>query len=418
MMGLILCFLLGSADIYVGELDGVISPASCSYLLRTIEFAEDNDALCFILKLDTPGGLDISMREITKKILNAEIPIVVYVAPKGARAASAGVFILYASHIAAMAPGTNVGAAHPVSMGGEKVDSVMAEKVTNDAVAYLTAIAKERNRNDKWAEKAIRESASIDAETALKLNVCEIIAEDEDDLIAQLNGWVVEVKEERRVLYTEASPVRKITMNLKERLLLLITNPNIAYILLLLGIYGLFFELRNPGMIFPGVVGGICIILGFYALHLLPVNYAGVALILLSAILFILEIYITSGGLLTVGAVISLVLGSLILFESDVPFFRLSWEVIMIAVVIIAAFFIFLLSLGIRAQFKKRQTGREGIIGEVGVAKTDIKPSGGTVFVHGEYWNAVSDTSIKKGCKVKVIDVEEMVLKVEKTETG
>jgi len=418
MMGLILCFLLGSADIYVGELDGVISPASCSYLLRTIEFAEDNDALCFILKLDTPGGLDISMREITKKILNAEIPIVVYVAPKGARAASAGVFILYASHIAAMAPGTNVGAAHPVSMGGEKVDSVMAEKVTNDAVAYLTAIAKERNRNDKWAEKAIRESASIDAETALKLNVCEIIAEDEDDLIAQLNGWVVEVKEERRVLYTEASPVRKITMNLKERLLLLITNPNIAYILLLLGIYGLFFELRNPGMIFPGVVGGICIILGFYALHLLPVNYAGVALILLSAILFILEIYITSGGLLTVGAVISLVLGSLILFESDVPFFRLSWEVIMIAVVIIAAFFIFLLSLGIRAQFKKRQTGREGIIGEVGVAKTDIKPSGGTVFVHGEYWNAVSDTSIKKGCKVKVIDVEEMVLKVEKTEAG
>ncbi len=418
MVGLVLCFLMGSADIYVGELDGVISPASCSYLLRAIESAEDNDALCLIFKLDTPGGLDISMREITKKILNAEIPIVVYVAPKGARAASAGVFILYASHIAAMAPGTNVGAAHPVSMGGEKVDSVMAEKVTNDAVAYLTAIAKERNRNDKWAEKAIRESASIDAETALKLNVCEIIAEDEDDLIAQLNGWVVEVKEERRVLNTEASPVREITMNLKERLLLLITNPNIAYILLLLGIYGLFFELRNPGMIFPGVVGGICIILGFYALHLLPVNYAGVALILLSAILFILEIYITSGGLLTVGAVISLVLGSLILFESDVPFFRLSWEVIMIAVVIIAAFFIFLLSLGIRAQFKKRQTGREGIIGEVGVAKTDIKPSGGTVFVHGEYWNAVSDTSIKRGCKVKIIDVEEMVLKVKKTETS
>ncbi len=417
MTGLVFCFLLVSADIYVGELDGVISPASCSYLLRTIEFAEDHDALCLILKLDTPGGLDISMREITKKILNAEIPIVVYVAPKGARAASAGVFILYASHIAAMAPGTNVGAAHPVSIGGEKVDSVMAEKVTNDAVAYLTAIAKERHRNEKWAEKSIRESASIDAETALKLNVCEIIAEDEDDLITQLNGWVAEVKEERRILNTEASPVRRITMNLKERLLLLLTNPNIAYILLLLGIYGLFFELRNPGMIFPGVVGGICIILGFYALHLLPVNYAGVALILLSAILFILEIYITSGGLLTVGAVISLVLGSLILFESDVPFFRVSWEVIMIAVVIIAAFFIFLLSLGIRAQFKKRQTGKEGIIGEVGVAKTDIKPSGGTVFVHGEYWNAMSDKSIRKGCRVKVIDVEEMVLKVEQTES-
>lgn len=416
MTPLVFCFLLISADIYVGELDGVISPASCSYILRSIELAENHDAVCLILKLDTPGGLDISMREITKKILNARIPVVVYVAPKGARAASAGVFILYASHIAAMAPGTNVGAAHPVSMGGEKVDSVMAEKVTNDAVAYLIAIAKERHRNEKWAEKSIRESSSIDAETALRLKVCEIIAEDEDDLIAQLNGWATEVNEERRILNTEASSVQRITMSPKERLLLLLTNPNIAYILLLLGIYGLFFELRSPGMIFPGVVGGICIILGFYALHLLPVNYAGVALILLSAILFILEIHITSGGLLTVGAVISLVLGSLILFESDVPFFRISWEVIMIAVVIIAAFFIFLLSLGIRAQFKKRQTGREGIIGEIGVAKTDIKPSGGTVFVHGEYWNAMSDKSIKKGRKVMIIDVEEMVLKVEQTE--
>lgn len=413
MVGFVLCLLFGITDIYVAELDGVISPASSSYLLRSIKIAEDNDAMCLIIKLDTPGGLDLSMREITKRILNAEIPVVVYVAPKGARAASAGVFILYASHIAAMAPGTNVGAAHPVNVGGGQVDSVMAEKVTNDAVAYLTAIAKERRRNVKWAEKAIRESASIDAETALKMNVCEIVAEDEDDLIAQLNGWSVEVRDEKRVLNTESSPVRKVTMNLKESLLLLLTNPNIAYVLLLLGIYGLFFELRNPGMIFPGIVGGICIILGFYALHLLPVNYAGVALILLSAILFILEIYITSGGLLTVGAVISLVLGSLILFESDVPFFRLSWEVIMIAVVIIAAFFIFLLSLGLRAQFKKRQTGKEGIIGEVGVAKTDIKPSGGTVFVHGEYWNAMSDKLIKKGSGVKVIDVKEMVLKVE-----
>ncbi len=413
MVGFVLCLLFGVTDIYVAELDGVISPASSSYLLRSIKIAEDNDAMCLIIKLDTPGGLDLSMREITKRILNAEIPVVVYVAPKGARAASAGVFILYASHIAAMAPGTNVGAAHPVNVGGGQVDSVMAEKVTNDAVAYLTAIAKERRRNVKWAEKAIRESASIDAETALKMNVCEIVAEDENDLIAQLNGWSVEVRDEKRVLNTESSPVRKVTMNLKESLLLLLTNPNIAYVLLLLGIYGLFFELRNPGMIFPGIVGGICIILGFYALHLLPVNYAGVALILLSAILFILEIYITSGGLLTVGAVISLVLGSLILFESDVPFFRLSWEVIMIAVVIIAAFFIFLLSLGLRAQFKKRQTGKEGIIGEVGVAKTDIKPSGGTVFVHGEYWNAMSDKLIKKGSGVKVIDVKEMVLKVE-----
>lgn len=417
MMLVVLCFLLSVGDIYLGELDGVISPASSSYLLRTIKLAEDNNASCLIIKLDTPGGLDVSMRVITKRILNAEIPVVIYVAPKGARAASAGVFILYASHIAAMAPGTNIGAAHPVSMGGEKIDSVMIEKVTNDAVAYLKAIARERGRNEKWAEKAVRESASIDAETALKKGVCEIFAEDVNDLISKLDGRTVEVKGEKHTLKTESRPVKDIAMNFKERLLLLLTNPNIAYILLLLGIYGLFFELQNPGTIFPGVVGGICIILGFYALHLLPVNYAGVALIALSAILFILEIYITSGGLLTIGGIISLVLGSLILFESDVPFLRLSWEVIVIVVIIIAAFFIFILSMGIHAQFKKRATGREGIIGEIGVAKTDIKPSGGTIFVHGEYWNAISDKSIKKDVEVKIIAVKEMILKVEPVES-
>jgi len=417
MMLVVLCFLLSVGDVYLGELDGVISPASSSYLLRAIKLAEDNNASCLIIKLDTPGGLDVSMRVITKRILNAEVPVVIYVAPKGARAASAGVFILYASHIAAMAPGTNIGAAHPVSMGGEKIDSVMIEKVTNDAVAYLKAIAKERGRNEKWAEKAVRESASIDAETALKIGVCEIFAEDVNDLISKLDGRTVEVKGEKHTLKTESRPVKDIAMNFKERLLLLLTNPNIAYILLLLGIYGLFFELQNPGTIFPGVVGGICIILGFYALHLLPVNYAGVALIALSAILFILEIYITSGGLLTIGGIISLVLGSLILFESDVPFLRLSWEVIVIVVIIIAAFFIFILSMGIHAQFKKRATGKEGIIGMIGVARTDIKPSGGTIFVHGEYWNAISDKSIKKDVEVKIIDVKEMILKVEPVES-
>ena len=414
MVALLICyFLLGSDTIFLSELDGVVSPASSAYLLRSIDVAEAHGGSCLIVKLDTPGGLDLSMREVTKRILNAEVPIIVYVAPKGARAASTGVFIVYASHIAAMAPGTNIGAAHPVNMGGEKTDSVMLEKATNDAVAYLKSIAKEKSRNEKWAEKAVRESASIDAEVALELGVCEIIAEDEEDLIAQLDGRIVEIKEEQRTLKTKSSPIRKLTMTLKEKLLLLLTNPNIAYVLLLLGIYGLFFELQNPGMIFPGVVGGICTILGFYALHLLPVNYAGIALIMLSAILFILEIYITSGGLLTIGGIISLLFGSLILFESDVPFLRLSWEVIVIVIVIIAAFFIFLLSLGIHAQFRKKVTGKEGIVGEIGVAKTDIKPSGGTVLIHGEFWNAVSDKVIKKDSKVKIVNVKEMVLKVE-----
>ena len=409
-----LLLVISAGNIYLGEVDGVISPATSSYFLRTIAVAEKEEAACLIIKLDTPGGLDASMREITKRILNTKIPVIIYVAPKGARAASAGVFILYASHIAAMAPGTNVGAAHPVSMGGEKLDSVMVEKVTNDAVAYLKAIAKERNRNIVWAEKSVRESASVDAETALRINVCDLLADDIDDLIAQSHERMVLVDGEEVVLDIESKTVKNIPMTFKENLLLILTNPTVAYILLLLGVYGLFFELQRPGMIFPGVVGGICIILGFYALQLLPVNYAGVALILLSAILFILEIYITSHGLLTIGGIISLIFGSLILFESDVPFLRLSWEVIVIAVIIIAAFFIFIASMGIRAQFKKRVTGREGLIGEVGEARTDINELGGTVFAHGEFWNAVSDVAIKKGSKVKIVSSKNMIVKVEK----
>ncbi|MEO0137865.1 MAG: nodulation protein NfeD [candidate division WOR-3 bacterium] len=409
---MILILFQGNA-VLIGELSGVISPASSAYILRAISIAEAEDAECLIIKLDTPGGLDESMREITKRILNAQIPVVVYVAPKGARAASAGVFILYASHVAAMAPGTNVGAAHPVGMGGEKIDTTMAQKITNDAVAYLQSLAKTRNRNVEWAEKAVRGSASIDDETALKIGVCEIIAEHEEELIEKLNGWEVKIGGERKKLITKAVPVRKLSMTLRERLLLILTNPNIAYILLLLGIYGLFFELQNPGMIFPGVVGGICLILGFYALHLLPVNYAGLALIILSAIFFILEIYVTSHGLLSVGGVISLIIGSLILFESDLPFFRVSWEVIMVVVIIIVAFVGLLLFLGIKAQFRKPTVGKEGLIGEIGTASTDIDINGGTVFVHGEWWNAVSEKPIKKDAKVKVIGAEGMVLKVE-----
>ncbi|MGQ9465039.1 MAG: NfeD family protein [bacterium] len=405
--------LLQSNEVYLGEMSGVISPASSAYFLRVISIAEERNGVCLIIKLDTPGGLDESMREITKRILNAKVPVVIYVAPRGARAASAGVFILYASHIAAMAPGTNVGAAHPVGMGGEKIDTVMASKVTNDAVAYLQSLAKARNRNIEWAEKAVRQSASIDDETALKLGVCELIAEDERDLIDKLDGREVKIFEETIRLNTKSAPLEKISMSLREKLLLILTNPNIAYILLLLGIYGLFFELQNPGMIFPGVVGGICLILGFYALHLLPVNYAGLALILLSAIFFILEIYVASHGLLSVGGVVSLIIGSLILFESDLPFLRVSWEVIMVVVIIIVGFVGVLLFLGIKAQFRKPAAGRESLIGEQGVARTEINKEGGTVFVHGEFWNAVSDKPIKKGARVKVISAQGMVLKVE-----
>ena len=411
-MFLLLSLLFSVNGILIADLDGVISPASSSYLLRVVDVAEKEAAACLIFKIDTPGGLDISMREITKRILNAKVPVVVYVAPKGARAASAGVFILYASHVAAMAPGTNVGAAHPVSMGGGQMDSVMIEKVTNDAVAYLRALAKERGRNERWAEESVRESASVDAQTARQLGVCEIIAEDENDLIEKLDGRKIVVGEEEMVLSTSGLTPREVRMTLRERLLLLLTNPNIAYVLLLLGIYGLFFELQNPGMIFPGVVGGICLILGFYSLHVLPVNYAGLALIILSAVLFILEIYVTSQGLLTIGGIVALVFGSLILFESDVPYLRVSWEVIMYAVIIIAGFVIFVLTLGLRAQFRKRATGSDGMVGEIGIAKTDVKEDGGTVYVHGEFWNAASEELIKSGQKVRVTGVEGMILKV------
>lgn len=405
--------LLQSNEIYLGEMSGVISPASSAYILRAISIAEEKNGVCLIIKLDTPGGLDESMREITKRILNTRVPVVIYVAPRGARAASAGVFILYSSHIAAMAPGTNIGAAHPVGMGGEKIDTVMASKVTNDAVAYLQSLAKARNRNIEWAEKAVRQSASIDDETALKIGVCEVLADDEVDLINKLDGKEVRILDETIRLNTKSAPLKKISMSLREKLLLILTNPNIAYILLLLGIYGLFFELQNPGMIFPGVVGAICLILGFYALHLLPVNYAGLALILLSAIFFILEIYVTSHGLLSVGGVISLIVGSLILFESDLPFLKVSWEVIMVVVIITIIFVGLLLFLGIKAQFRKPAAGKEGLLGEQGITRSEVNREGGTVFVHGELWNAVSDTPIKKGVKIKVIGSQGMVLKVE-----
>lgn len=415
-MFVLLLLLFSVNDILIADLDGVISPASSSYLVRVVDVAEREDAVCLIFKIDTPGGLDVSMREITKRILNAKIPVVVYVAPKGARAASAGVFILYASHVAAMAPGTNVGAAHPVSMGGGQMDSVMIEKVTNDAVAYLKALAKERGRNEKWAEESVRESASVDAETAWKLGVSDLIAEDENELVDKLDGRKIVMGEEEIVLSTSGRPLKEVRMTLRERLLLLLTNPNIAYVLLLLGIYGLFFELQNPGMIFPGVVGGICLILGFYSLHVLPVNYAGLALIILSAVLFILEIYVTSQGLLTIGGIVSLVFGSLILFESDVPYLRVSWEVIMWAVVIVAGFVIFILTLGVRAQFRKRATGSDGMLGEIGTARTDVNTDGGTVYVHGEFWNAASDKLIKSGNKVRVVGIDGMTLKVEATD--
>ncbi|MEO0226391.1 MAG: nodulation protein NfeD, partial [candidate division WOR-3 bacterium] len=371
-------------EIYIAKVSGVINPVTATYLIDAIEKTEINQGMCLIIELDTPGGLDESMRDVVKKMLNAKIPIVVYVYPRGARAASAGAFITLAAHIAAMAPGTNIGAAHPVSMGGQQIDSVMKDKVTNDAAAYLVSIARERRRNEQWAEDAVRKSISTTADEALKLKVVDILATSEEDLVSKIDNFKVSIKDTVITLKTLGKKVVQHGMPLRDRFLLTITNPNIAYLLLILGFYGLIFELQNPGAVFPGVVGGICLILAFYSLHLLPVNYAGVALILLALIFFTLELYVTTHGILGTGGVVSLVLGSLMLFKSEIPFLKVSLEVIVIVVVFTILFIIFLLFFGIKAQFRKPVTGREGLIDEIGIAKTDVNKDSGTILIHGE----------------------------------
>lgn len=408
--------LLTFTAIFIARFKGPIGPVASDYLTNAIAEAELSEGQCLIIEMDTPGGLDESMRDIIQAILNSEVPVCVYVFPSGARAASAGAFILLSAHIAAMAPGTNAGAAHPVSMGGEKIDSIMREKMTNDAAAYAISLADKRKRNKRWAEDIVRKSISTPAKEAVRIGAVDLLAENEDDLIDKLDGRETKTESGEKVIKTTDQPVRRVPMSIKHKLLLILTNPNIAYVLLLIGIYGLFFELQNPGAIFPGVLGTIALILAFYSFQMLPINYAGVALIILAAILFILELQITSHGLLTIGGIISFILGSIILFESDVPYLRTSMSLIAIAAIVTGLFFLLIVGLGIRAQFKRPKTGTEGLVGVPGIAKTQVKKTG-TVLVHGELWNAESDEVIKAGTKIVVTEVKEgMLLKVKKAE--
>ncbi len=404
--------LLSGEEVLLLKFTGVVGPVSAKYITSGIERAEREGAECIIIEIDTPGGLDESMRVITKAILSSSVPVISYVYPSGARAASAGVFIVMASHIAAMAPGTNIGAAHPVAMGKE-MSKEMKEKVTNDAVAYIKSIAQKRGRDKRWAEDAVRRSISSTEKEALKKGVIDIIASSLDELLEKLDGRRIGGK----VLHTKGARVKYIGMNWIQRFLSILTNPNIAYIFLLLGIYGLFFELQNPGAILPGVAGGICLILAFYSLHLLPVNYAGLALILLAIIMFIMELKIVSHGLLTLGGITSFILGSLILFESPEPYFRLSLSVIIIAAIVTVVFFIIIIGFVIRTHLKKPVTGQEGLIGMEGMARTDIM-EGGVVMVRSELWQAESRERIKKGEKVRVVGIRGMKLKVEKIKRG
>jgi membrane-bound serine protease (ClpP class) len=414
LLGVIFFPITSNADskVHVLKLEGVINPVSAKFIIESLQDAREAGANCFIIEMDTPGGLMESMRRINKEILASTIPVIVYVYPSGSRAASAGVFISYASHLVAMTPGTNMGSAHPVTMGGQ-VDSTMIEKITNDAVASIRTLAEKRKRNADWAEKAVRESVNITEREALELNVIDYVSPTLDSLLSMMDGRIVDMDGNDYELDTKNAEITTVEMNWRFRILDRISDPNIAYILLMLGIYGIFFELSNPGSIFPGVVGVIFLILAFFSMQTLPINYAGLLLILFALILFMLEIKITSYGLLSVGGVISMVLGSLMLFDSPEPFFRVSLSVIIPAVLTTLAFFLFAIGFALKAQRKKPTTGQQGIVGEIGVVIEKIDPEG-RIKIHGEIWKATSDMKIKAKEKVIVNNViDGLVLFVE-----
>ena len=395
------------------QVQDTINPGVEDFLRYAIERSEEEGAECLIIHLDTPGGLMTSTRGIVQAILNSEVPVVVYVSPSGAQAASAGVFVTVAADIAAMAPGTNIGAAHPVSIGGGEVPSTMDEKITNDTVAFVRSIAAQRGRNGDWLEDSIRKSVSITAEEAYALNVIDLVADDLPALLKKLDGWETMRKGTTRTLRTAGAEQRTILPGWQHQVLRSISNPNIAYILLMIGLAGLYFELSQPGAIFPGVIGGIALILALYALQTLPVNYAGILLILLAVLFFILEIKVTSHGMLSFAGVLALVLGSLMLFRVPGYTIRLAWSVFIPTVGVISAFFVTVATLAFRAQVSKPQTGAEGLLGMIGEVKQDLQPAG-KIFVHGELWNAVSDQDLHVGEKVQVVAVENLRLKVEK----
>lgn len=383
-----------------------IGPGLAEFIEDAIQRASDSQAACLIILLDTPGGAVESMRKIVQAIYGSLVPVVVYVSPSGARAASAGVMITMAADIAAMAPGTNIGAAHPVAAGGQAIDETMSEKIISDLVAFTKGIADRRGRNAEWAEKAVRESDSVTANEALELNVIDLVARDLDDLIEQIDGREVEGK---GVLALAGARQVEIKPNLRTLILKTISDPNIAYILFMIGLAGLYFELSQPGAIFPGVVGAIALILAFFAFQTLPVNIAGILLILLSAILFIMEIKITSYGLLSVAGVVSMILGSMMLFKGAGPEFQVAWRVMIPTVLAISGFFITAVTLVVRAHVHRPYTGSEGLIGEIGVVK-QLDGRQGKVLVHGEMWKARFQETVGLGDKVEVTSVENLVV--------
>jgi membrane-bound serine protease (ClpP class) len=398
-------------DILVIKINDIISPVSSEFIIENIQLANRQGCSAIIIELDTPGGLETSMRSIVKEINQSVIPVIVYVSPSGARAGSAGVFITMAAHVAAMANGTNIGAAHPVNAGGEKMDKTMNEKITNDSAAFIKSIATNRGRNEKWAEDAVRNSVSITEKDALSNKVIDIIANNMDDLLKQLNNREITVNDKKIILITKDAKIIKEEMGIRYKILSIISNPSVAYILMLLGFYGLYFEFTSPGAIFPGVMGSICIILAFYAFQTLPVNMAGVLLIIVGIILFILEVTILSHGILTIGGIIAMFIGSLMLIPASEPFYKISLGVIIPAIFITALFFILTFRLAFTAWKKKPVTGIESMIGKAAVAKTDINKDG-TIMIHGELWSAWSDEDIQKGQHIIIEQIQGLKVKV------
>jgi membrane-bound serine protease (ClpP class) len=412
MAGLLSDIVAHAAQVGLINIDGAIGPATASYISRAIDVATAQGDECLIIQLDTPGGLLDSASEIVQKFYASKVPIVVYVSPAPARAGSAGVFITMAADVAVMAPHTRIGAAHPVELGAsgsvEQTDDVMKKKIENDTASFAQSIAEKRNRDVDWAKSAVLDSASITAEEALDKNVIDFIADDMPDLLKQLNGHEVN----GRTLNTANATIAEIPMNLWEHFSQLFLRPEVMFILMLMVIYGIIGELSGPGAILPGIVGAIALILVLYMSAILPVNVTGLVLIGLAIVLFIVDVFATTHGVLTAGGILSFFLGAMMLFSNAGPGFGLSLAWIIPGTVVTALFFIFVVGKGIRAQFKPVRAGAETMLGRTVNALSRIDSAGGKVFIEGEHWNAVSETPVEAGQPVEIVTIEGLTLKV------
>ncbi len=412
---LFFCVYIGFSKVFIAQWDFAITPLTVDYIKRSIHTAEKEGGSLFVLELNTPGGLESSMREIVQEFQRTPLPVVVFVYPQGGRAASAGAIITISADIAVMSPGTNIGAAHPVQMGGQQ-DEVMKEKVLQDTLAFVRSIATEKGRNAHVIERMVKESVSLTPQEALKAGVIDLIAQDMQDLLNKIDGRTVKKHGKEITISTKNVPVEYISKSLREEFLTLVTNPTLAYMLLLIGFYGIFFELYNPGSVVPGAVGVICLLLGLYGLGVVGINWLGLLLILSGILMLALEVITPSFGGLALAGAIALAIGSLILVSPESPYGDIPKSVITTMVITTAVFFIVIGRLGLKAQKRKKMLGTEELIGEEGEAMTDFINGKGKVFVHGEIWNAVSDEEIKKGDTVEIKKVKGLTLKVKKAQ--